>query len=266
MAQFGLSLLVDRDQPFDESEEILMGPFILQKLIPQEYLPLMRAISPSAFSVVDWKPLVRESPQLLKRISQREGVEALRLSLGTKLPSATESTPNIGQAALEIYFAQILSTDGLFLDLRRKHFSIDENQKVSFSPNGFWVQWQEPFRSGLLKIYSGYYESQMDKIDLGLAEVGLIHNEMSPDKVLEVRNMLLSHIGGDYNQQKFLIADFTASFERFFDFLLKNKIQLSVDFLYLGIYLASLYHCLQEVGGTYDVQKCFLKVKGRIEN
>jgi hypothetical protein len=211
--------------------------------------------------VVEWKDVLKHAPTLLRRMTKKEGVGELRKSLDSHWRPKGQP-PVLGQAVLELYFAQIVNPSGLFLDLRRKHFAIDEKHIVTFTPNGFWVKWQEPFREGLLNIYTGYYEDRSDLIDKGLGQIGLINSEMSPNEVLEVKNMLLAHIGGDYRQQKFLIADFTASFERFFNFLLDKKIRLSADFLYLGIYLASLYHCLQEEGGVYDVQQCFQRARG----
>ncbi len=216
--------------------------------------------------MIDWKQILKDAPVLLKRVSARDGVDDLaqsltkfwahRIETGKVNPSKGESSA-LGEAALELYFAQIFNPKGMFLDLRLKNFGFDENQKVVFQPSGFWIQWQEPFRLGLLNIYTGYYEGKDELLTQGLLQVGLVQTDTPIAKVQEVKAMLLSHIGGDYKQQKFLIADFTASFEKFFQFLLENKIRLGADFLYLGIYLASLYHCLQEVGGAYDVQQAF---------
>lgn len=246
-------------------------PFLFAQLIPKDYRPLLTAISPAAFSVVDWKQVLKDAPSLLRRFGSKDGVDVLTKTLsplwgysiqGVVTPAKSQSVPPaLGQAVLELYFAQLFSDQGVFLDLRRRNFSLQKDQSIQFSPNGFWVQWSEPFRLGLLNIYDGYYENKIDQLDQGLSQVGLITPEMSQEKISEVRAMLLSHIGGDYQQQKFLIADFTASFEKFFQFLEKNQIRLSVDFLYLGIYLASLYHCLQEVGGAYNVQESFRKVR-----
>jgi predicted unusual protein kinase regulating ubiquinone biosynthesis (AarF/ABC1/UbiB family) len=237
------------------------APFLFANLIPAEYRPLLSVISPAAFSVVEWKQLLKEAPTLLRRFNKSDGFEKISNQLEALWPLASRDPKNLGEAVLQLYFAQIFNREGLFLDLRRKNFGTDKQQLVSFLPNGFWIQWQEPFRLGLLDIYKGYYEGQPELLDRGLTQVGLIHAKMSKEKISEVREMLLSHIGGNYKQQQFLVSDFTASFEKFFKFLLANKIRLNADFLYLGIYLASLYHCLQDVGGTYDVQHIYLKAQ-----
>ncbi|MBL7665821.1 MAG: hypothetical protein JNM93_11860 [Bacteriovoracaceae bacterium] len=227
-------------------------PVFLSQLIPQDYRPLLAAISPAAFTVVDWKQLLKEMPVLLKRINDRENVS---------LRSEYASSNDLGQAVLEFYFFQIFNPDGLFLDLRLKNFIKDKNNHVSYVPNGFWIQWQETFRLGLISIYQGFYKKDDEKLEWGLLQVGLIDRKMPKEKCDEVKKMLLAHLGGDYENQTFYVADFTKSFERFFQFLQKNKIRLSVDFLYLGIYLASLYHSLEKVGGTYDVKKCFIEIE-----
>lgn len=233
-------------------------PFLFASLIPDEFRPLLTAVSPVAFSVVEWKQVLKDGPVLVRRWAEGVGVQDLKDSLPTYWDPVSAET-HLGNAVLDLYFGQIRNPNGLFLDLRRKHFIFDQRGFVSFVPNGFWVKWSERFRVGLWNIYSGYYGDKPEEVENGLFQIGLISDTMSSEDRDEVRRMLIGHIGGEYRHQKFYISDFTSSFERFFSFLVRKNIRLSADFLYLGIYLASLYHCLQEEGGSYDVKMRFLK-------
>ena len=56
------------------------------------------------------------------------------------------------------------------------------------------------------------------------------------------------------------MAGFQKSFTEIFKTLVKNKIMLDKNFLYLGIMLVTLYASLSEIGGEYDVSGIFNEV------
>lgn len=248
------------------------GASILNMFVPKEFAPLLKCISPHAFKVVDWQSVVAQSPQLTRRVLQRLGVEDLKTSLEKNLPKQLSfdiSSPNsiaaggegLGQVLLELYFRQIYNPAGIFLDLRPGTFFQKSEGAYIWTPNGLWIKWDESFRQGLLQIYEGYYGDNPDRLRAGLAQVGLTRADFSSEKIKEVETMLLSHIGGDTTSQKFEVSNFTRSFEQLFQFLLKNEIRLSGDFLYLGVYLAGLYLHLQKLGGAYDVRRAFSETR-----
>ena len=246
--------------------------------MPKEFQPLLRCISPSAFKVVDWQSLLAEAPGLTRRFLRQEGVGELKKSLETLLPEqicfaqegSTQgkedfaSAAQLGESLLELYFLQIFNPRGLFLDLRSQGFKPLPSGLLLWSPNGLWVQWQEPFRQGLVKIYRGYYGDQSSLLREGLEEVGLIRHDFPPQKVQEVESMLLQHIGGQTEGQRFSVEHFTQSFERLFLYLLDNKIRLSPDFLFLGVYLASLYLHLESLDAAYNVRRSFERAEQRV--
>lgn len=247
----------------------------LKWLIPEEFRPLLACISPSAFKVVQWQAVLAEAPLLSNRALRREGVPELSAKLKPFFPPSIEfdlsgsnsspvCLPEIGSQLLEIYFGQLFCPQGVFLDLRSRHFSKRGESLVQFHPNGLWVQLKPEFRMGMTEIYEGFYTQKPELMRTGLLKVGLIRSDFSQDKATAVESMLLSHIGGEPEAQEFRIVNFTKSFERLFQFLLENKISLSPDFIYLGAYLAGLYLHLEELGGRYNVKMAFLNARSRV--
>ncbi len=133
--------------------------------------------------------------------------------------------------------------------------------QIYWRPNGLWKVLDADFRRGMLSVYEGYYHDQPELLRQGLRRVGLIKDGFSQTLVSDVEKMILDYIGGETSNQQFKVEHFTENFEKLFQFLLKQKIVLSPDFLYLGIYLASLYIHLEELGGNYDVRRAFFNVQ-----
>jgi predicted unusual protein kinase regulating ubiquinone biosynthesis (AarF/ABC1/UbiB family) len=220
--------------------------------------------------VIDWKSILAEAPSLAKRLATGEGVVQLGIKLESILPEriviakvqrdglSSELASEDGSLLLELYFRQFQSDQGMFLDLRPQNFSRASDNTICWHPNGLWNNLGPEFRYGMLSIYQGYYSEKPELMRQGLKRVGLIREDFSPALIDQVEKMILGHIGGELSQQEFKVQNFTESFERLFQFLLKEKIVLSSDFLYLGIYLASLYIHLEKLGGSYDVRKAFL--------
>lgn len=249
------------------SPKSLLSPFV-----PEQFKPLLSCVSSSAFRVIEWKKILADAPTLARRLATAEGVQELALSLKPHLPHAVEIDTSgekpkkdtklklpseSGESILKLYFAQFKNESGLFLDLRPGGFKIDPVGQITWNPNGLWKKWDLNFRRGMLSVYSGYYYSKPELLRRGLLEIGLIKEGFSLDLIHEVEAMVLKHIGGDLLNQEFKISHFTESFEKLFQFLIKQKIILPPDFLYLGIYLASLYMHLEELGGSYNVREAF---------
>jgi hypothetical protein len=119
-----------------------------------------------------------------------------------------------------------------------------------------WIQ--PDVRKGMLSIDKGYYFKKSHLLREGLKQVGLIQEHFPDSLISSVEGMILRHIGGETSNQQFKVLHFTKSFEKLFQFLLKEKIVLSSDFLYLGVYLASLYLHLERLGGAKQIIPKFL--------
>ena len=106
-------------------------------------------------------------------------------------------------------------------------------------------------------IYEGYYFENHHKLTEGMLKVGLI-TDTNPATVEEIKKLLFSHFGEASDKEVIFELDhFKASFHSLFLYLKKNKIQLSSDFLFLGIYLVTLYLTLSKIGQPVDVNSCF---------
>jgi len=64
---------------------------------------------------------------------------------------------------------------------------------------------------------------------------------------------------------KFGLEQFKNSIIKMSDFLLSRKVNISKDFLYLGIYLVTMYSMLEEMGEKYPVKQIYLDVRGRFK-
>ena len=53
---------------------------------------------------------------------------------------------------------------------------------------------------------------------------------------------------------------FQESFYELFKFFMDNEVELSKDFIFLGIYLVTLYLNLEELNVEFDVRDAFLSV------
>lgn len=255
----------------------MINPKILfARFVPSEFRPLLSCVTPSAFRVIEWQKLLAFAPTLAKRIATGEGQEALKSKLLPFVPEniffssdhdefSKGSTlgPSDGSSILALYFAQLRCDDGIFLDLRPSTFKLSKTEQLLWQPNGLWVRLDPEFRKGMLAVYEGYYKNQPALLRRGLIQVGLIKDGFSPELVSHVEQMLISHIGGDTSSQKFEVAHFTQSFEKLFQFLIKEKIVLPSDFFYLGLYLGGLYIHLESLGESYDVRSAFLNSQRR---
>lgn len=251
--------------------QILLTPFV-----PPDFKPLLSCVTPSAFRVIEWKKIMAFAPTLARRIATREGVAELKTQMqpfvpqnivlheGTKV--STKASPlhsDHGEAILALYFTQLKCEQGLFLDLRPSCFSESAKNEIIWNPNGLWMNLEPKFRKGMLAVYEGYYLDQPELLRTGLKHVGFIKEGDSVEFISEVEKMILSHIGGDTSNQRFKVSHFTQSFEKLFRFLIKEKITLPPDFLYLGIYLGGLYMHLEALGGAYDVRRAFLESRNK---
>lgn len=84
---------------------------------------------------------------------------------------------------------------------------------------------------------------------------------LSNIKIDELKSLFYAHFGpGDQSIVKFKVSQFSESFYELFHFFVTNKVELEKDFIFLGIYLVTLYMHLEDLGESCDVRAVFLEV------
>lgn len=256
--------------------------------LPRGFGGLLDYISPSAFEVIDWKSALKKSGSICKELIFETSVKRLKeqfsesLPLGTVFGSgrtsgaqdsrqhdagASQTERQIssngviqspGQRILEIYFLQLFCCKEVFLDLRKDRFSADQNGGIVWNPNGLWYKFSDVFLSGIQELYAGFYTNSEESLQKGLFQLGLCADHMSTEARAELRELLFRHFGeGKSAPMKFQVSHFMSSFDNLFMFLKKHKLKLSEDFLFLGIYILTLYLHLETLGEAFDVCRAY---------
>ena len=242
---------------------------MILRMIPEDYRALMEYISPAAFKVINYKKamiqLLKISKNSINQKQVREVTAAHQDLMGDHLRISKLATSEeledvdqlkLAEQILDIYFSQFFSLSGCFLDLRLKHFKASKTI-LHWNPSSFVHRFDAEFSDGMLLIYEGYYFENHNKLTEGMVKVGLI-TDTNPAAVEEIKKLLFSHFGEASDKEVIFELDhFKASFHSLFLYLKKNKIQLSSDFLFLGIYLVTLYLTLAKIGQPVDVNFCF---------
>jgi hypothetical protein len=245
---------------------------IIQKLLPGVLKELLTHVPTILFKVINWEEIASEIPLVTKKILKRDGfINFLQLQnehlspLNILIKNSSQKNSQItfseyeGDLVLEIYFAQLFSPHGLFLDLRAQHFEL-QNHQLSWYPTGLWIKFEEKFRQGLIKVYSGFY-LQNDEVYLqGLREIGMIDENWGEKDKNHLATLFKSHFGNALEEKmKFNLDHFKDSIFKVSHFMLEKKIHISKDFLYLGIYLVTLYDHLEKTNSPHPVKAIFLK-------
>lgn len=214
--------------------------------------------------------MISEVTVLSNRQITGKGAEAAHNGLAGKLDEKislvkdlmpTVLNPKEGELILKIYFEQIMNCDIMMLDLRTKHFAADDSG-VSWSPGKLWASFDPEFREGIRKIYHGYYFNDDQEFAEGLKKCKLLKSDWNQSQKDEVIDVFKTHFGSAREGNvKFSLEHFKKSFGNIFTTLLKNKIRLDKNFLYLGIMLVTLYISLDAIGGEYNVSKIFKNIK-----
>ncbi len=242
----------------------------LMSWLPRALKELITHVPTLLFEVVSWKELSQDISSLSHRLLMGSGAAELREKLNKSLPktlkfasqsSSLINSPALGEMILELYFRQLQNPEGMFLDLRLKHFSGD-TPAYQWNPNTMWASFSAHFREALRKLYDGFYLSDDDIFHQGLLETGLISQDWSQEDQLEMKRLFKAHFGSAIDQpMEFRLSTFQDSFQNVFSFLMKKKVKLSTDFLILGVMLVTLYLSLEELGGSYPVAEIYKRSK-----
>lgn len=240
------------------------------KFLPGALKELLKHVPTVLFQVVEWKVLMAELPVLSRRLLQKEGHSELFDQLAPELQrydvklthEAIEKIPYeanewSARICLHLYFVQIFSPHGLFLDLRPIHFDT-ESTELKWHPSGLWTQFDEEFRNGLIQVYDGFYMENQEAYFQGLEKIGLVGadwTDADKEKLGELFKAQFDH------EMIFDLENFRSVIFKLADFLLQKKVNITKDFLYLGIYLVTLYSHLQESQVRLPVREIYLKVR-----
>lgn len=249
---------------------------IFMRILPGVLKELTKHVPTVLFQTVEWSELIAELPKLTRRMIQKEGYDDLyqhqKILLDPyeiKLTHDHLSSPiqrlnkYTGEKWLTLYFSQIYSTEGIFLDLRNEHFEEKSNQLI-WHPTGLWTKLSDEFREGLIKVYEGFYLQDEKSYFEGLEGIGLLRNDFSESDKKELGNIFKKQFGNALHEEMhFELDHLKGAIIEMSHFMLNKRIKISKDFLYLGIYLITMYSSLEKTQDKFPVKAIFLNVRGQ---
>jgi hypothetical protein len=237
--------------------------------IPPFFKEIFEHLPNNLSDLISWREMLGEVTSLSNRMITKNGVTMAmaeikpilgnNIEIVEELPNASLSLAD-GERILKLYFLQIMKLQKMFLDLRPKRFSGNDD-KLLWEPNGLWGELDPYFSEGIRMVYLGYYKNDDDLFAKGLEKSRLVNSEWSQQKQQEVIAVFTTHFSNGRGERiAFTMEGFQKSFTEIFKTLVKNKIKLDKNFLYLGIMLVTLYASLSEIGGEFDVSEIFKQV------
>ena len=233
-------------------------------------------VTPAFFNVMPTKALWGRFKELARGTRDRElyarvlrerqgllGRSSLGITLESSLSSATgsssaaarpaEASTSAGPISPEaraarvaaLYFHQILHGDTTLLDVRQQAFS--SGHPFVWRPAPWVAHWDPSFIAALRQIYMGFYRDDGDEFRAGLRALSLEHAE----------DLFREHFGGGQRSVRFEVKHFISTFHQVFLRCRDAGTRLHPDFLLLGLYLASLYEHLEQLGVSVDVAEAF---------
>lgn len=249
---------------------------ILMRILPGVLKELSKHVPAVLFQTVEWGELANELPRISRRMIQKEGYEDLFTTnksllhpyniMLTDVPltqTKLKSDKWVGEKLLTLYFTQLFSSEGIFLDLRSLHFD-NQYPELKWHPTSLWTRFSPDFRLGLLDVYEGFYLENDDLYYEGLEKIGLLQPDFSAEDKKQLGDLFREQFGKALDEDmQFDLEHFKTSIIKMSDFMLKRKVHISKDFLYLGIYLVTLYSTLEETNAKLPVKQIYLEVRGR---
>lgn len=247
---------------------------IFMRILPGVLKELTKHVPSVLFQAVDWNELAHEVPKLTRRMIQKEGLtdllvaqrplfekQGIILTLDSLSPTSLSLDQENGRKILMFFFAQLFIGNGIFLDLRPKHFQGNDSN-LRFQVSGFWTKLDPDFRNSLIKVYDGFYQDDEILYKEGLLGMGLIHSNWSEKE----KNDLAEIFGRQFGKNRsgevmFKLDDLNQTIIEISHFMLERKVKVSKDFLYLGIYLVTLYGVMEETGLPFPVKDLYLETK-----
>jgi hypothetical protein len=250
---------------------------IFTRFLPGVLKELMKHVPTVLFKAVEWSDLASEFPKITKRIISKEGYQNLFDSQSSIMKpqgiTLIESKPDTNEfpeadlaveEILTVYFTQLLSPHGVFLDLRIQYFT-QMDKKLHWSPSPFWARFSDSFSAGLIEVYDGFYYSEEEKFRQGLAKIGLLSLDWRDEDQKKLCDLFRSHFGAAADEKMiFRLEDLQKSIINMANFLLEKKVTINKDFLYLGINLVTLYSTLESIGASVCVAKLYKDLREKL--
>lgn len=247
------------------------------RILPGVLKELVKHVPTVLFEAVEWRVLSQELPKLSRRVLQKEGYAELFERQKTYLsPFKIDLVPQVSKAfdpqnkklaaerILTLYFAQLFSPHGLFLDIGPTHLEMD-GEVLDFNPNGVWTKFSPEFADGITDIYDGFYNDDDSLFHQGLIKSGLSSPKWPQKDRDALADLFKSHFGASVSgEMTFELETFKKSFLKVADFLLEKKVKISTDFIYLGIALITMYSSLEKTNVSVNVKNVYLNVKKQL--
>lgn len=249
------------------------------RFLPGVLKELLKHVPTVIFEVVDWSLLGHELPKMTRRLLQKEGFEEIYgqqksflTPFGIILSDQVDKHFDLknqklaAEKLLALYFAQLFSPHGLFLDLGPNHFDL-KNDELYFKPSGMWTKFSDDFTLGLRNVYDGFYYEDETLFHQGLLSCGLTSKDWSEKEKQQLAHLFRSNFGDSLSEgMKFELEPFKESFFKIADFMLEKKVKISTDFLYLGIALVTLFASLEMSESSVNVKQIYLDVKKQLNS
>lgn len=146
---------------------------------------------------------------------------------------------------VELYFHQLLHGRATLLDLRREAFL--PGAPLRWRPAAWLVIWDVSFLGALRQLYTGFYRGDTVSFRAALGALNLSSAEA----------VFRHHFGDGQRSVRFRVRDFVGTFHQVFSSCREARAPLHPDFLPLGLYLATLYDHLEQLGASVDVFTAF---------
>lgn len=239
------------------------------RILPGVLKELMKHVPTVLFQTVEWSEIMSEVPVITRRMINKEGhaeladlqkefLKDLPVCVRHESVAGNKIGAEDGKTILALYFRQLFSPHGVFLDLRSQHFS-PASEGLLWNPGTLWTKFSPDFQSGLIEVYDGFYLGKDDLYRSGLVKIGLLDPSWPEDDQEKIMQIFRKHFGSAQTEDvKFKLENLRAGIISMAQFLLEKKARIKKDFLYLGIYLVTMYGTLEETGEALPVKDIYL--------
>ena len=239
------------------------------RILPGVLKELMKHVPTVLFQTVEWSSIMSEIPVISRRMLQKEGyaeladlqkefLKDLPLCVRHEIVNGPVLKKGDGRTILALYFRQLFSPHGVFLDLRSMHFN-HESDVLLWNPGTLWTKFSPQFREGLIQVYDGFYLGKDDLYREGLVKIGLLDLSWPKADQIHIMEIFSKHFGAAKSEDvEFRLENLKGGMVSMAQFLLEKKTRITTDFLYLGIYLVTMYGTLEETKETLPVKEIYL--------
>lgn len=243
------------------------------RILPGVLKELMKHVPTVLFQTVEWSSIMSEVPVISRRMLQKEGyaeladlqkefLKDLPVCIRHESLEGSSMKPGDGKTILALYFHQLFSPHGVFLDLRSCHFKHED--ELLWHPGALWTKFSPSFREGLLEVYEGFYLEKDDLYKKGLTKIGLLDPQWPAEDQKTIMDIFRKHFGAaQTGEVEFKLENLKDGIVSMAQFLLEKKTRITTDFLYLGIYLVTMYGTLEETGEALPVKEIYLSSRAQ---